>query len=233
MAGIRGQGQLELAREAHARASLDAIMLTPELLAHCGIDDEVLVGVDNVLNSDLWMNRRRSTTIKKQEADYSALLPKILRHAKRLYLIDPYLRPEPRWTKTIEICASLLGQRGGAVLPGDIEIHTGDPRERSACRNPAEEKTAWNNWRKDCFTPKYPKHTLSVSMWENFVVGERFHDRLLITDQVGFSIPGGLDCKFGAGTPSRTIWALLDEEDRSMWLTMFQESTSPFGRIKE
>lgn len=223
---------LELAREAHGRAPLDAIVLTPELLARCGIDDEILIAVDDVLNSDPWMNRRRSTTITMQETDYRNLLPKILRHARRLYLIDPYLRPEPKWTKTIEICASLMGQRGHAVLPGDIEIHTGDPRERSACRSPMEENAAWDVWREDRFTSKYPEHSLSVSMWEKFDIGERFHDRLLITDQVGFSIPGGLECTFGSATPSRTIWALLDEEDRSLWLSMFREGTSPYERIK-
>ena len=221
---------LELAREAHGRAPLDAIVLTPDLLARCGIDDEVLIGLDGMLESDPWVNRQRSVTIKQQEADYRSLLPKILRHAKRLYLIDPYFRPDQRkWTKTIEICASLMGQRGGDVLPGIIEIHTGDPGER---QSPKDEKATWDDWRKDRFAPNYP-HTLSVSMWAKTDHGERFHDRFLITDQVGFSIAGGLDCTHPPGTPSDTVWARLDDKDRLLWLRKFQEGTSPYDRIKQ
>lgn len=219
---------LELAREAHGRARLDAIVLTPDLLARCGIDDEVLIGLGDMLGSDLWVDRQHSATIKQQEAGYRSLLPKILRHARRLYLIDPYFRPQHKWTKTIEICASLMGQRGGDVLPGRIEIHTGDPGER---QSPKDEKATWDDWRKDRFVPNYP-HTLSVSMWAKTDHGERFHDRFLITDQVGFSIAGGLDCTHPAGTSSDTVWARLDDKDRLLWLRKFQEGTSPYDRIK-
>lgn len=222
----------ELAREAHGRAPLDAIVLTPNLLASCGIDDEILIGLDDVLDSDPWLHRRRSATIKQQEADYRNLLPKVLRHAKRLWLIDPYFRPDRRqWTDTIEICASLMGQRGGDVLRGIIEVHTGDPGKRNTPLSPKDEITAWDQWKKDHFTPNYP-HTLSVSMWGSRVNGERFHDRLLITDQVGFQIAGGLDCMTPPiGTPSDTVWTLLDEKDRLLWLGKFQEGTSPYDRI--
>lgn len=224
---------VELAREAHGRAPLDAIVLTPNLRARCGIDDEVLVGLGDVLDSAPWLNRRRSATIKQREADYRSLLPKILRHAKRLWLIDPYFRPDRRqWTDTIEICASLMGQRGGELLRGIIEIHTGDPGKRNTPLSPKDEMTAWDQWKKNHFAPNYP-HTLSVSMWAKFDDGERVHDRFLITDQVGISIAGGLDCITPpAGIPSDTVWTLLDERDRLLWLSKFQEGTSPYDRIR-
>lgn len=224
---------LELAREAHGRAPLDAIMLTPELLGRSGMDDELLVDASGALNSLAWFARRKSKTIKKQEEGYRCLLSKILRHAKRLYLIDPYFRPDQcRWTDTIKICASLMGQRGFEPLPGTIEIHTGAAWNRSSSdrrtRQEEEKKgKEWKKWLTEEFAPNYA-HNLSVSMWKNRQNGERLHDRFLITDQVGFSIPGGLECLRPQRTPSETTWTLLEEDDRRLWLDKFREGTSPY-----
>ena len=220
---------LALARQAHDRTPLDAIMLTTELLNHSGMTDKLLVEVGGALDSRVWLARKRSETIKQREEDYKGLFPKILRHAKRLYLIDPFFRPDQRkWTDTIKICASLMGQRGGEPLRGIIEIHTGDPSNR---RTPQEEAQAWDQWKKAKFVPHYA-HTLSVSMWKRFDGGERVHDRFLITNQVGFSIAGGLDClRPSFSTPSDTIWTLMDEDDRQLWLSKFREGTSPYQPV--
>ncbi len=221
---------LTLARQAHDRAPLDAIMITSALLESSGMNDELLVEVGGALGSPAWLARRRSETIKQREEDYRSLLPKILRHAKRLYLIDPFFRPDRRqWTDTIMICASLMGQRGGEPLQGIIEIHTGDPSNRCS---PQDEAAAWERWKRAEFVTNF-RHTLSVGMWKKFDDGERVHDRFLITDQVGFSIAGGLDClRPPFGTPSDTIWTLMDEEDRQLWLSKFRAGTSPYEKIE-
>jgi hypothetical protein len=200
-------GWVEAAFEAHHRAPLDAIFLTPGLLEMIDEDDETLLDLKDALDSCAWLNRQRSKTIKKQEEDYRALLPTVLRHAKRLYIIDPYFRPDlKQWTDTISICASLMGQRGGDVLRGIIQVHTGDPERRhSSPRQPKDEIEKWNKWIQNEFSAEF-QHTLLVSMWKKFDDGERNHDRFLITDQVGFSIAGGLDCiRPPFGTPSDTI----------------------------
>ena len=220
---------LTLARQAHERAPLDAIMISSELLMLSGMTDELLVEVGGALESPVWLARKRSETIKQREEDYKGLLPKILRHAKRLYLVDPFFRPDRRqWTDTIKICASLMGQRGGVPLRGTIEIHTGDPSDR---RTPREEVQAWEQWKRTEFVQHYA-HTLLISMWRRLDDGERLHDRFLITDQVGFSIAGGLDClRRPFGVPSDTIWTLMDEDDRQLWLRKFRVGTSPYEKV--
>ena len=221
---------LKLARQAHERAPLDAIMISSKLLVLSGMTEELLVKMEEALDAPVWMARKRSETIRKQEEDYRGLLPKVLRHAKRLYLIDPYFRPDRRrWKDTIKICASLMGQRGGVPLQGIIEIHTGDPSDR---RTPQEETQAWKQWKRAEFDRQYA-HTLLVSMWRRRLDnGEPLHDRFLITDQVGFSIAGGLDClREPFGVPADTIWTLMDEEDRQLWLRKFRVGTSPFEKV--
>ena len=225
-------GWLQLALEAHNRAPLDMIMLTSELLECSGMTDEILAEVGETLDSPAWLAREQSRTIEQREEDYRYLLPKILRHAKRLYLIDPYFRPDQsRWTDTIKICASLMGQRGGVPLRGIIEIHTGDPllRKRTP-QTPQREAEAWERWKRAVFIPNYT-HTLFVSMWRRFDDGVRVHDRFLITDQVGFSIAGGLDCRRPEDVQSNTIWTLMDEDDRQTWLGKFRVGTSPYEKI--
>ena len=70
-------------------------------------------------------------------------------------------------------------------------------------------------------------------MYKQFDDGERVHDRFLITDQVGLSIAGGLDCVRPAfGTPSDTIWTLMDEKDCQLWLSKFRLGTSPYDKIE-
>ena len=220
---------LALARQAHNRSSLDAIILSSELLVLSGLTNELLVEARGALGSPVWLARKRSETIKQREEDYRWLLPKILRHAKKLYLVDPFFRPDRRqWTDTIKICASLMGQRGGVPLRGTIEIHTGDPSYR---RPPREEVQAWERWKRTEFGQHYV-HTLIVSMWRRFDDGERLHDRFLITDQVGFSIAGGLDClRQPFGVPSDTIWTLMDEDDRQLWLRKFRVGTSHYEKV--
>ena len=220
---------LTLALKAHERAPLDAILTSSELIESSGMAEDLLVAMEVALGSPVWLARKRSETIKNEEAGYRALLPKILRHAKRLYLVDPYFRPDQRrWQDTIEICASLMGQRGHEQQRGIIEIHTGDPSDR---RTPQEEMEAWEHWKKSQFSQQF-HHTLSVTMWKQCDGGERLHDRFLITDQVGFSIAGGLNClRQPFGVPTDTIWALMDEGDRQLWLSKFREGTSPYEKV--
>lgn len=225
---------LGLAYEANARAALDAIILSSDLHAASARYDDFLCPFDSVLGAAHWQRRRRSITFKQCEADYRALLPPILRHAKRLYLIDPYLRPDrDRFTDTIMLCGQLLGNRGGDALQGIIEIHTSDACERRNTPRPVPEELArWRRWIADEFKTVCPRHTATISIWAEQTGGERFHDRFLITDQAGFSVAGGLDCvKAPFGTPSETVWTLLDEQDRQAWLRKFQPGMSPYLKI--
>ena len=149
-------------------------------------------------------------------------------------MIDPYLRPDlERFTDTIILCGTLLGERGGSptdALRGNIEVHTSNVCERRT--TPREEFDRWERWKASQFKPSCPRHSLEVKMWAEQIGGERFHDRFLITDQIGFSVAGGLDCvKPPYGTPSDTVWTVLDEQDRQAWLRKFQPGTSPYRKV--
>jgi hypothetical protein len=77
------------------------------------------------LDSAQWNGgRKRTLTLTKSYADYRAALTPLLRHAKSLSLIDPWLNShEARYFETVTICSNVMGQRGYARLLGRIDIH--------------------------------------------------------------------------------------------------------------
>lgn len=56
------------------------------------------------------------------------------------------------------------------------------------------------------------------------------HDRFILTDQCGISVPGGLDCR-AEPEPASTDWTLLDEDARTRRWSDYDPSTSPFHRV--
>ena len=82
---------LELALESHRRIPFHSIILSKALLSGCGESNIVLTELSGALDSPQWQSRRRSFTLTKCDADYRAALAPILRHARTLTLIDPYM----------------------------------------------------------------------------------------------------------------------------------------------
>jgi len=75
------------------------------------------------------------------------------------------------------------------------------PRDRISC---------WNQ-KLLSLTQSYPSIRFEVSLWsgQQTSANEHIHDRFIITDQCGISVPRGLDIQ-----STSTKWSLLDEEDR-------------------
>ena len=56
--------------------------------------------------------KTQTLTLTKSSADYRANLAPVLRYARKLALVDPYLKCSKQYTDTISICSDLLGDRG-------------------------------------------------------------------------------------------------------------------------
>lgn len=75
-------------------------------------------------------------------------------------------------------------------------------------------------------------HRFKVFLWESLPSSETLHDRFILTDQCGVSVPGGLDCRTGSSV-NDTVWSLLDEEDRRKWLDKVTPKISPYRCLEE
>jgi hypothetical protein len=224
---------LELALESHRRIPFHSIILSKALLSECADSNIMLTELSGAQDPPQWQSRRRSFTLTKCDADYRAALAPILRHARTLTLIDPYMScRDSRFFNTVKICIDLLGQRGHAILPARIHIHAGNPQDNY--HHPESIVNRLNAW-KQCFRPlmdtQHPHH-FKVFLWEAHPGSETFHDRYILTDQCGISVPSGLDCRADS-VPNSTTWSLLDEEDRTRRLQDFDPATSSFRLLGE
>jgi hypothetical protein len=216
---------LDLALESHRRIAFHGIVLSQTLLETCGHNDNAFMELSTALDSPQWHNRRRSVTLTKCEADYRVALAPILRHARSVSLIDPYMScHNSRFFDTVRMCLDLTGQRGHTPLPARIHIHAGNPQEdRDRPESVSDRLAAWERY----LRPLQHPHRITVFLWGSQPGGETFHDRYILTDQCGISVPAGLDCRTSS-TPNSTTWSLLDEADRIRRLQDFDPATSPY-----
>lgn len=216
---------LDLALESHRRIAFYGIVLSQLLLKTCGHTDGAFIELSTALDAPQWCNRRRSRSLTKCEADYRIALAPFLRHARSVLLIDPYMScHESRYFDTIRLCLELTGQRGYDPQPARIHIHAGDPQADYAHQELVPDRLfAWEHKLRSL----RPLHRITVFLWSARPGGETFHDRYILTDQCGISVPAGLDYRTSS-VPNSTTWSLLDEEDRIRRFQDFDPSTSPY-----
>jgi len=212
------------------RIPFHAIVLSQQLLDGCGRECDALVEFFGSLDSAQWNGRRKRTlSLTKSDADYRKALTPILRHAKSLALIDPWLNcHESRYFDTITICSSVLGQRGHARLKGRIDIHAEACKQRPDGRAIPDYLDAWKQKLRPLIA--VDGHRFRVFLWESLPGSESMHDRFILTDQCGISTPGGLDCRTHSHANS-TDWSLLDEEVRIRRWVEYDPSVSPFKLV--
>jgi len=225
---------LNLALEAHRQISLHAIILSEQLMVECGQECEALVDFFGSLDSAHWISsRRRTLQMIKSEAGYRASLAPILRYARSLILIDPNIctenqvltRDKERFFKTIEICSDLLGRRGHERLNGRIHIHAELRKQKPEGQTLNNYLDAWEQKLRPLIAAE--GHRFRVFLWESLPGSESMHDRFILTDQCGISVPGGLDCRTRSHANS-TDWNLLDEDIRQRRWCEYDPSVSPF-----
>lgn len=163
------------------------------------IRDSRLSELDRVFDSDAWNERSRTWGFTMDEAGYRKVLTPLLRYATKLVLVDPYLNVEPSYRLFIKLCAQLLGSRRSNPS-GYIEFHSVTQDHHGRGKNLqqwhaylAKLKTQW-------------AHEYKVCLYERPKEGQRFHNRYILTNQCGVSVPYGFQIVQG----NHTDWTLLD-----------------------
>ena len=187
----------------------------------------------DILNSGLWLARRRTLDLERTEAKYREIFTNVLRHAKTLDIVDPYINPvDERWTKPISILSDLMGKRHGSRLVGRIRIHTNEDQISNSDINlsPDFHIARWRTFLEKLNARD--NHGFEVIYWRVKTGGEPFHDRHIITNQCGISVPNGLDLP-NRVNPGTTDISLLDEDVRLKRLEKFTDSTSVYETKNE
>ena len=160
--------------------------------------EPIVARIDRLSSAPWWKGMRGSSVrLGRTNADYEMHLDPVLRCSNSLMFIDPHLDPtRPGYAGF----GALLQRAGGRMRAPLAEIHRRVPLDQDLGRFERQFRDAL----------MAPLRTAGlharVFLWGTWT---RFHDRYLISNLVGISLPDGFDTGKG-----RTTWARLSRDDR-------------------
>lgn len=208
---VNDEDWLALAREAHKRISFNGIIACKKTLESCHSENSCQIDVLDVLDSSQWNKRRRTLTLETNTIYYTPVLEPILRHARKLTIVDPHFTPhESRFLEFLNICIKQMG-RAWPSIRRKIIIHCGNKNFKTET-NP-ERIRNWELKIKE-LTSEHERKNISIQVFlrGRRKDGRRFHDRYIFTDQCCVEIPLGTDTNEGI-SQDNTTWALLENDD--------------------
>jgi hypothetical protein len=232
---------LEIAIEEHGKFGFQGIVHSGEWVARASTASAPVLKLANALDSPRWLELTETQTpaVPTTDAGFRRMIAPVVRHAKKLVLIDRYLTPhEGRFFQTVKIRMELLRHdpRGFRRIP--IHIHAGDPGNAEKDRNPepVDQRLAkWQSALQDFITESWPYRS-EVSLWQDrtdrrewSTPGQKFHDRYFLTDQCAVAAQSGLDCSWDEN--NFTTWSLLDDRERLRISDLVNTATSPWERV--
>lgn len=166
-------------------------------------DDSRVAGIDQLSSERWWLSHSPSTRLSRTLEEYQRHLDPVLRWSNSLMFIDPYLDPGERGYRDFPALLRRAGEREPAP---QIEIHRRlhhgentraiEGRFREALAEPLREAGL----------------RAHVSVWRP--TGRPFHDRYLISNLIGISLPYGFDVGKGETTWTRLGRTVCDDIER-------------------
>lgn len=221
---------LNLAMLSHAKLPFDGMVMCDDLYASAGMAGHAQAEVlSKALRAPFWIGRKPDVTLEKRKGQFAAALAPILRHAKAVSIIDPYINPGvKRWLNIIELLGQLVGRQansGPSSWRPRIHIHAGDCTKEPGAPTPANRLNVWGQE-----LDKLPRSfRVTVFIWGKDISKPDMHDRYVITNQCGITCPGGLDCypdnSSSDEAKATSTWTLMGEDSRVQHLGEFDENT--------
>jgi hypothetical protein len=166
-------------------------------------DEPLVASISRLTSASWWQRRGCSLRVQRRTSDYLDACRLVLRHSSWVAFVDPYIDPgAPNYGSFSDLI-----DRVGIDNPScRIELH--------GCyvKGEASGGLAWLVTREASFreglTTLVRRHRLTVEVF----LWDAFHDRYLLSNLVGLSIPSGFDTCERPG--EQTTWTRLTREDR-------------------
>lgn len=198
----------------HATAPLRGIVVTDSIAASFSTAP-VVSSVNKLATASWWSNRSSSLRVRRTFTEYQAALSLPLRHANSLMLVDPFIDPTDhhQYGDLMSILRTLQARQRKPL----VEVHRAawygggnDKRPRiadvvSALRPGLASVAA------------HAGVTFDVFLWDDI------HDRYLISDLVGISLPRGFATT--TAPDAFTTWTRLGRPDRDAVQRDFDPAT--------
>ncbi len=185
----------------------DGGVITTESVKKVYSADSRVARIDRLASARWWASRSPSVRLGRRLAeDYERHLGPVLRFSNSLMFIDPHLDPTQRRYGSF---GTLLQRAGNRVPAPQIEIHRvcyegSGPGRRLPMREDHD------YFRRAFRVLAGPLRDAGLGA-EVFIWSD-FHDRYLLSNLVGISLPNGFDVSGAAGVA--TTWTRLGGEDR-------------------
>lgn len=193
----------EEAVASHAERAMTGIVTTEATAAaHAG--SPFVSSVSKLSGAAWWTSRSPSIHLGRTFADYSAALDLVLRHSNSLIFIDPYIDPTDRhqYGSLIHLLET-LGTRDVKPL---VEIH------RAAWNGPGNDKRPRIQDIVQALRPALSATAQRAGASFEVFLWDEIHDRFIISDLIGISLPYGLGTTTQPGAD--TVWTRLGRADR-------------------
>ena len=157
-----------------------------------------------------------SIHLNMKAQDYMDALKLIIQCSNSIMFIDPYLNPID---SGYDVFNHLFVEAGKRIVKPQIEIHTSCKAE-AHISDQAILGDLEKNYR-DSWSDLVKQNGLEIDVykWPNF------HDRYIITDLVGLSLPFGF--KSTTASNDKTIWTRLQRRDRDIIQTQYSKTNRP------
>ncbi|MDB9313718.1 hypothetical protein PN462_11460 [Spirulina sp. CS-785/01] len=193
------------ALSSHKQAPLTGI-ITPKATKQRFENNQIVASIEKLNETNWWLDRSPSVRLSRTVQDYVNNLKLIFQHSNSLMFIDPYLNPDSKsHNKFHEIFIKIPLTNSLQ----SIEFHVSLDRYSSE-----EYRVSFNHLKQQIKNLKIP---ITVFMWE------QFHDRYLITDLVGISLPHGFG--FSYSPKPKTTWTRLGKKHKDEVQGEFDPST--------
>lgn len=197
---------------------LDCIVTVPSTKAQYG--SEELVSDAARLNAHpWWTNRGPSVRLDRKTDEYLRVLDRVLVASNSLMFIDPHLDPTKRHYSEFW---RLLAHCHRSEAPVRVELHRGST-EGSGKKTEIPSLAEFQRRFTDELLPRLRGTNIKLKI----VVWPEFHDRYLISDLIGISLPNGFDV---SNRPDdTTTWNRLSRIDRDDIQREFEADRCPSG----
>jgi hypothetical protein len=200
--------------QSHAACSLTGIVAAHATKQAFGQPE--VASIEKLTGTIWWQGRSPSVTVDRKTNNYLSVLGRVLHQANSLMFVDPNMDPSCHNYREF---SQLLIPTSQRPLRPRIEIH------RSFCQGdgPARKFPTETDWKGSfaCLSAALK----SVGLVAEVFFWEDFHERYLITDIVGVSVPAGFDVT--AKQDEWSTWGRLGREDRDKIQRLFDPAARP------
>lgn len=193
----------EAVRTHHARPFTGGIIATKNV-KDAYADQALVARIDRLGSASWWAARSPSVRLDRTQAEYETHLDPLLRCSNSLMFIDPHLDPG---ATRYDGFGALLRAAGGRTPPPTIELHRVCYEGSGIGRRfPEREQSGYFERR---FRDVLGEPLRAAGLGATVFIWNDFHDRYLISNLIGLSLPNGFDTGCGA-----TTWARLGRNER-------------------